>query len=128
MHFSTLIIVLLCLMALAYYLGRRRSLNLVSGRVRNLHSLPSYYGMQTALWCGIPALLLFVIWVSFERAVMTGLVVEGLPSEIQSLPTERLNLVLNDIRNLAQGDIVSRAVDETMQKASDHYASLKNIS
>ncbi|MCU7875541.1 MAG: phosphate ABC transporter permease subunit PstC [Candidatus Thiodiazotropha sp. (ex Lucinoma borealis)] len=128
MQFSTLIIVLLCLMALAYYLGRRRSLNLVSGRVRNLHSLPSYYGMQTALWCGIPALLLFVIWVSFEGAVMTGLVVKGLPSEIQNLPTERLNLVLNDIRNLAQGNIVSRAVDETMQKASDHYASLKKIS
>ncbi|MCM8856766.1 MAG: phosphate ABC transporter permease family protein [Candidatus Thiodiazotropha sp.] len=50
MQFLTLIIVLLCLMTLAYYLGRRRSLNLVSGRVRYLHSLPSYYGMQTALW------------------------------------------------------------------------------
>jgi phosphate transport system permease protein len=128
MHSSTLIIVLLGLMALAYYMGRKRSLNLVSGKVRNLHSLPSHYGIYTALWCGIPALLLFVLWVSFEGAIVTGIVVDSLPQEIQDLPPERLNLVLNDIRNLAQGDIVSQAVDATMQRAADHYSSLLRIS
>ncbi|MEW8659007.1 MAG: phosphate ABC transporter permease subunit PstC [Candidatus Thiodiazotropha endolucinida] len=128
MQSSTLIIVLLGLMAVAYYMGRKRSLSLVSGRVRDLHSLPSYYGIHTALWCGVPALLLFVMWISFEGSVVTGLVVDGLPAEIQNLPPERLNLVMNDIRNLAQGDIVSRAVDATMQSAADHYASLLRIS
>ncbi|PVV14520.1 MAG: phosphate ABC transporter permease subunit PstC [gamma proteobacterium symbiont of Ctena orbiculata] len=128
MHSSTLIIILLGLMTLAYYMGRKRSLSLVSGRVRDLHSLPSYYGLHTALWCGIPALILFVFWVSFEGAVVTGMVVDSLPQEIQELPPERLNLVMNDIRNLAQGDIVSQEVDETMQGAADHYASLLNIS
>jgi phosphate transport system permease protein len=128
MQSSTLIVILLGLVALAYHLGRRRSLNLVSGRVRDLHSLPSYYGIHTALWCGVPALLLFALWVSFEGAVVTGIVVESLPREIQDLPPERLDLVLNDIRNLAQGNIVSQAVDETMQRAADHYASLLRIS
>jgi phosphate transport system permease protein len=128
MQSSTLIIVLLGLMALAYYLGRKRSLNLVSGRIRDLHSLPTYYGIQTALWCGVPALLLFVLWISFEGSVVTGMVVDSLPQELQDLPPERLNLVVNDIRNLAQGNIVSRAVDETMQGAADQYASLMRIS
>ncbi|MEW8029798.1 MAG: phosphate ABC transporter permease subunit PstC [Candidatus Thiodiazotropha sp.] len=128
MQSSTLIIVLLGLMALAYYMGRKRSLNLVSGRVRDLHSLPSYYGIHTALWCGFPALLLFVLWISFEGSVVTAMVVDSLPAEIQDLPLERLNLVMNDIRNLAQGDIVSQSVDETMQRAADHYASLLRIS
>ncbi|MCU7850869.1 MAG: phosphate ABC transporter permease subunit PstC [Candidatus Thiodiazotropha sp. (ex Monitilora ramsayi)] len=128
MHTSTLIIVLLGLMSLAYYMGRKRSLNLVSGRVRDLHSLPSYYGLLTALWCGIPAILLLVVWISFEGSVVTGLVVDSLPQETQNLPPERLNLVLNDIRNLATGDIVSTTVDENMQQAADHYARLQGIS
>jgi phosphate transport system permease protein len=128
MHTSTLIILLLGLMSLAYYLGRKRSLGLVSGRVRDLHSLPSYYGLQTALWCGIPALILIVLWVAFEGSVVTGLVVEALPQEIQELPPERLDLVLNDIRNLATGNIVSSEVDQQMQQAADHYAGLLDIS
>ncbi len=128
MHTSTLIFILLGLMALAYYLGRKRSLRLVSGRVRDLHSLPSYYGMQTALWCGIPALLLLVLWISFEGSVVTALVVNDLPTEIQNLPPERLNLVLNDIRNLATGNIVSGQVDAMTRQAADHYAALEQIS
>ncbi|MGD8908235.1 MAG: phosphate ABC transporter permease subunit PstC [Chromatiales bacterium] len=128
MHTSTLIILLLGLMSLAYYLGRKRSLGLVARRVRDLHSLPSYYGLQTAMWCGVPALILIVLWVAFEGSVVTGLVVEALPQEIQGLPPERLNLVLNDIRNLATGNIVSSEVDQQMQQAADHYAGLLDIS
>ncbi|MES9834257.1 MAG: phosphate ABC transporter permease subunit PstC [Candidatus Thiodiazotropha sp. 6PLUC2] len=128
MHTSTLIIMLLGLMSLAYYFGRKRSLTLVGGRIRDLHSLPSYYGMQTAMWCGIPALILLSLWISFEETVVTGMVVESLPQEVQELPPERLNLVLNDVRNLSQGDIVSSTVDQTMQQAADHYSSLMDIS
>jgi phosphate transport system permease protein len=128
MHLSTLIILLLGLMSLAYYFGRKRSLNIVGGRIRNLHSLPSYYGMQTAMWCGIPALLLLALWISFEQSIITGMVVESLPQEVQNLAPERLDLVVNDIRNLAQGDIVSRSVDEAMQSAADHYKRLMGIS
>jgi phosphate transport system permease protein len=128
MHTSTLIIVLLGLMALAYYLGRKRSLSLVSGRIRDLHSLPAYYGLQTAMWCGIPALLLLALWLSFESSLVTSLVVDSLPQEVQSLPPDRLNLVLNDIHNLATGNIVSTGVDETMRQAADHYTRLQGIS
>ncbi|MCG7996318.1 MAG: phosphate ABC transporter permease subunit PstC [Candidatus Thiodiazotropha taylori] len=128
MHTSTLIILLLGLMSLAYYFGRKRSLNIVGGKIRDLHSLPSYYGLQTAMWCGIPALILLSLWISFEETVVTGIVVESLPQELQSLPPERLDLVLNDVRNLSKGDIVSSTVDQTMQQAADHYSSLMDIS
>ncbi len=128
MHTSTLIILLLGIMSLAYYLGKKRSLSLVSGRIRDLHSLPVYYGLQTALWCGIPALLVIALWVSFENSIVTSLVVDSLPQELQNQPPERLNLVLNDIRNLATGNIVSADVDQQMQKAAEQYARLQNIS
>jgi phosphate transport system permease protein len=115
-------------MSLAYYFGRKRSLSIVSGRIRDLHSLPVYYGLHTALWCGIPALLLLILWVSFEQSVVIRLVVDALPREIQNLPPERLELVLNDVRNLAEGDIVSATIDQSMRQAADHYKSLMNIS
>jgi phosphate transport system permease protein len=128
MHTSTLIILLLGLMSLAYYFGRKRSLKMVSGRMRDLHSLPSYYGLQTALWCGVPAFLLIVLWVAFEGSVVNSLVVDALPKEVRDLPPGRLDLVLNDIRNLATGNIVSGDVDQQMQQAADHYARLQGIS
>jgi phosphate transport system permease protein len=36
-----------------YYLGRNRALTVAGGQIRNLHSLPSFYGSYTALWCGL---------------------------------------------------------------------------
>jgi phosphate transport system permease protein len=56
------------------------------------------------------------------------MVVSGLPPEIRDLPDDRLNLVVNDIKNLVEGNIVSRKVDPTMQKAADHYERLRSFS
>ena len=64
MNTIVLLAVLLGLSTLAFYLGRKRAFAVVNGRVRDLHSLPVYYGFQAALWCGIPALLLFGLWVA----------------------------------------------------------------
>ena len=62
------IIILLGVMAMAYHLGRRRSLATVGGRrCRNLHSLPGLLRFYTALWAGLPALLIAGLWV-FSRA------------------------------------------------------------
>lgn len=124
----TLILTLLGLSSASYYLGWRRSINLASDGVQRLHSLPGYYGLYTALWAGIPALMLVALWLSLEGALITELVSAGLPDEIRNLPPERLNLVLNDIKNLASGDIISRSVDSTMQAAADHYRRLGSMS
>lgn len=42
---------------------------------------------------------------------------DGLPDEIRFLPDGRLNLLLNDIRNLVSGNIVSVASDPLIQAA-----------
>jgi phosphate transport system permease protein len=96
--------------------------------VKTLHSRPTYYGALTALWCGIPALLLFGFWLAFESNIITTLVVADLPEKIRSLPEARLNLVVNDIKNLVSGNIVSGEIDPVMQAAADHYRNLQNIS
>jgi phosphate transport system permease protein len=56
------------------------------------------------------------------------MLVDSLPPEAQSLPPERLGLLLNDIRNLASGNILSRAADPEMQQAAERYSRMLQIS
>ncbi len=130
MSSATLLIVLLAISSVAYYVGRRRAFAVAGGaaKIKDLHSRPTYYGTLTAMWCGIPAVLLFGFWLAFESSIITQLVVADLPEEIRSLPAARLNLVVNDIRNLVSGNIVSGDINPTMKAAADHYRSLKTTS
>ncbi len=127
---TTVLAALLMLSAAAFYFGRRRAFAIAgeAGGIRHLHSRPTYYGVLTALWCGIPALLIFGFWLGFEDKIITNLVIADLPDAIRNLPENRLNLVVNDIRNLVTGNIVAGEVDATMQAAAEHYRSLQATS
>ena len=128
MNAPLLVTVLLALSSLAYWLGRRRAFSVAQGAIRNLHSLPSYYGLYTAIWCGIPALLLVAFWLAFESSIITELVIAGLPEELRALGSDRLNLVVNDIKNLVSGNITSRQADAAMLAAAEHYRNLQTVS
>lgn len=127
---TTVLAALLMLSAAAFYLGRRRAFAIAgeAGGIRHLHSRPTYYGVLTALWCGIPALLIFGCWLGFEDKIITKFVIADMPDAIRNLPENRLNLVVNDIRNLVTGNIVAAEVDATMQAAAEHYRSLQATS
>ena len=124
---ATLLIILLALSSMAYYVGRRRAFAVggAAADAKRLHSRPTYYGALTAIWCGLPALLLFGFWLVFQPNIITSLVVAELPQEIRNLPEARRNLVVNDIKNMVEGNIVSGEVNPTMQAAADHYRSLE---
>jgi phosphate transport system permease protein len=127
---STLLFILLALSAAAYYIGRKRSFAIAGniGGIKTLHSRPTYYGALTALWCAIPAMIVFACWLAFEPGIITNLVVAELPVEIRSLSPDRLNLVVNDIKNLVSGNITSGQADAAMRAAADHYRELRMIS
>lgn len=126
----TICVIVLLFSICGYHWGRKRAVTTAGGvaNITTIHSRPVYYGMLTALWCGIPALLLLGCWFAFEPGIITHLVVAQLPPEMRDLPESRLNLVINDIRNLVNGNIVSGQVDATMQAAADRYRSLKTTS
>ena len=127
MQTLTLAMILLAGSALAYAAGRRRAFALAGGRrnIRSLHSLPSYYGYLTALSCGIPAFLLIALWLVLAPGVIEKLVLADLPEATQTLPPNELRLVLNDIQNLAYGNITSGGADSTLVAAADHYRELQ---
>jgi phosphate transport system permease protein len=126
----SLLAVLLALSAAGYYVGRRKAFALAdrAGGDVKLHSRPTYHGALTALWCAIPALLIFGFWLACENEVITHLVVSDMPESIRSLPADRMNLVINDIRNLESGSFVSQTADPAIQAAVDRYRRLRSIS
>jgi phosphate transport system permease protein len=128
MQLSVLIAVLLVLSYAGFALGRRRAVAVSGGNSRMLHSLPSYYGYYVVVWCGIPAFLTVLLWTAMESSVVTSLLVSALPPDAQALPSARLNLLLNDVRNLAAGDPTSSAASAEMKEAALRYRSLKQTS
>lgn len=121
---------LLILSVTGYYLGLRRSVAVAGGpaAIRALHSRPPYYGMLTAFWCALPSLIIYCVWQSLENQVITHLIIGSMPPEVQALDPAALGLVLNDIRNLVSGNIVSGQISPSIQAAADHYQRLQHIS
>jgi len=130
MHAWILMLLLLAVVAVAYHLGRKRAVASAggAGRISELHSLPAYYGLYAALWAGIPALLLLGLWSGIEDQVVTALVKSKLPQElVAGLSPGHLSLLLNDVKNLASGSLVSNDVTPEIQAAAEHYGRLRQL-
>ena len=130
MNPTTLLICLIGLTLFGFFFGRKRSFQVAgqSGGLQNLHSRPAYYGMLTALWCVIPALLVYGLWLAFEPNIIIGQVIHQLPESYHNLPPAELNLLVNDIKNQVAGNIVSGKVGPDIMTAVEHYRNLKTTS
>ena len=126
---AALLVVLIGLSLVAYLLGKSRALAVVGGSrgIRNLHSLPSYYGALTALWCAVPALVVLGIWVAFQDSIITSLVTSHLPPEVQHLSKSELGLVLNDVRNVVAGNTAVDVARPEVRAAAEEYAELRKL-
>jgi phosphate transport system permease protein len=124
---STLLLLVALLSMAGFMLGRRRAFSVADthGGVRSLHSLPGHYGLYTAIWVGLPALLLLFLWKSLEPTILTEMVVRDLPAEMLDLPPERVGLIMNDVKNLVAGNIVSGEISPEIRAAADHWEALE---
>jgi phosphate transport system permease protein len=127
---TALLVALIALAAAAYWVGKTRSLAVVGGSrgIRNLHSLPTYYGALTAIWCALPALIVLGLWIAFQDAIIIRQVTAHLPPDVRSLPPAEVGLVLNDVRNVVEGNLPSRMVRPEIQAAAQEYIRLRNVS
>ena len=107
MQTSTLVIAILALSVIAYRLGRRRSLAVVGGArgIRDLHSLPSYYGYLTAIWCAVPALALLAAWHLFDQSLIRRQVLAQMSGDVQRLTQDQQGLIINDVSNVVAGHV-----------------------
>ena len=99
---TTYLVAAIVLLALSgFYAGRNKARSIRVGS--RLNSLPQYHGIHVALWSGLPALILIVLWVSFESVVVEALVRASLSAEFRALSEDQAILAMMEIRNLAQG-------------------------
>ena len=99
---TTYLVAAIVLLALSgFYAGRYKARSIRVGS--RLNSLPQYHGIHVALWSGLPALILIVLWVSFESVVVEALVRASLSAEFRTLSEDQVILAMMEIRNLAQG-------------------------
>jgi phosphate transport system permease protein len=124
------LLLILVAMVIAYKAGRGRAIRTAGGPngIKDLHSLPAYYGYYVAIWVGLPALLLLLAWTGLQERAVTALMLEGLPPHMTAdLSDGRLGLLVNDIRNLAVGNITSGTVTPEVQAAADAYRRWQGI-
>ena len=127
MNTGTLLLIVFVITACAYAVGRSRAATLRKADT-TLHSLPRYYGYYTAICTALPALLVFIIWSVAEPLYLKQSTVGTLPADIQSLSSGKLNLVFNDIKNLATGGISQSVDDPVREQAATHYRDKKSLS
>jgi phosphate transport system permease protein len=118
---------IVALSLVAYYVGQasaRRSAGTADG---HLHSLPSYHGAFVAIWVGVPALVLVLLWLLFQDSVVDGLLLASLPDGLlEGADQARRNLVLSEIRNVAAGQIFREPTPE-IRAAAERYVRWSGI-
>ena len=120
-----LLIALGAIAALGYFLARRKLLGAAGRDAIRPHSMPGYHGWYVAIWCALPSLVVLLFWLLFEERVLEALLITHLGPEVAALPGDMLGLLLNDIRNLAAGDAVSRAADPALIAAAEQYGAIR---
>lgn len=121
MSLPLLILTLALLTAFSYFLGRKRSLQLVSGNVQKLHSLPGHYGWYTALGFLLPAVTVLFLWLAFGSAVIDKIILSALSAHSPNVSPDTLHLMLNDVHNIASGNHVDEAAEPTIVKIAEQY-------
>lgn len=117
MQTSTLIMIVLAMSVVAYGLVRQRSVQLAQplGGIKILHSLPNYYGLIAAVWTGLPALVLLVVWSGVETSIITSTVLANLPESYTAGSESQLSLTFSRIRNIQNGTIDGSMFPELVQ-------------
>ena len=117
--------VLLACLAI-YFLVKRHAITIKEEK-GFLHSLPKYYGFYASLWFSIPTICIVALYLLFAESFVTSNLINSLPDEIKNLSDNELTLVLNDIKNLAVGNISSSSSFAEIQLAANYYNSQYDI-
>jgi len=102
MALSLLLLIVAIIGVAAFVLCRQRVLAGVNGNVRELHSLPNYYGWHGFVMAVVPAILVLALWLIAQPMLVERQLVRFIPVEMQEDPTAR-TLFMADVRRVAGG-------------------------
>lgn len=113
-----LLATILVLSCVAFWVGRSAGNKFAAKSVKPTHSLPGYHGAFVAIWVGLPALVLVLLWVMFQNNIINGLLVASLPVELTADASQaQISLLITEIRNVAAGQIFGTPAPEIIAAA-----------
>ncbi|WP_180109219.1 MULTISPECIES: phosphate ABC transporter permease subunit PstC [unclassified Acinetobacter] len=125
-----LIGVLLAIIAIAYQVGLTKSRKL-AGKGNNsamLHSRPGYYGVLVALWCGIPAFLILIVWNLVEPSIFQHVILNNVPENIRlGLDPASTSVMVDRVQAIASGFGVSDTPAAYELAAAEQLQKIENI-
>ncbi|MFN2352899.1 MAG: phosphate ABC transporter permease subunit PstC [Desulfopila sp.] len=124
--YSYFLAIVLIAASAAYFMGTDRARKMAAFHGTKNHSLAGYYGLYTAIWAALPALLLYGVWQAAESSVITSMVAQSLPAEFQKLSFAKMSLVVNDMRNIISGNFSTGINEAWLQNAADKYIQLRD--
>ena len=126
MQIIILIVTSLVLCAIGFYFGKKRAFSIAQKESNPLHSMPNFHGSYVAMWCAIPSVIVIIIWLIFEQQILSALLLAHLGPIITDLGPAQIEVLINDVRNLADGsNFITNKSFEVME-ASNHYESLRS--
>ena len=123
--FAYLLAAILLISLSGFYLGKNQASNLRSQT--KLHSLPQYHGYFIALWCGIPTILLILLWTALEPVLLGSLIRNHLESQSGGLTPTDYVIMTEEVRNLAAG-VALGTQDPLILETAERMRSLQQTS
>jgi len=121
MSYIILLFALVIMSSVAFFMGRRRAMQSVQGDIEKLHSLPGHYGWFSAMITLLPGIFVIIVWMNVGPMLTNNMTLATLGGDNHNLAGFDRTLYLNDIRNLAAGDAISRPVTDELKKAAQYY-------
>ncbi|SDG77625.1 phosphate ABC transporter permease subunit PstC [Roseospirillum parvum] len=125
MSLTTMLLVLLVAALAVYFLGSRRARQVVRGEIRQLHSLPPFYGAYVGLWLAVPALAVMILWLAIEPMILGASLRADLPASVLNGPKDQIGLIVSTIKSLATGGVTGSTIEPFMMELADDYAAAK---
>lgn len=114
------VLLILAMSLVAFFVGRVSGTRFAAAGGGSVHSLPAYHGAFVAVWVGIPALVLVLLWVFLQQPIIDRILLGSLPSAMtEGASDAQLSLYLSEIRNVAAGNIFTEPSPEIRAAAAD---------
>ncbi len=111
---------LITLMLAGYVLGSRRAQTTAAGNFAELHSLPIYHGLFTALGVFTPMLVIFILGMPSVASLAQSAALDFFPEPVRDDPLQR-SVILRDVANVLTGKH-GGAPSPELQQAAEAYA------
>jgi phosphate transport system permease protein len=126
---TTLLLLTLVFAIAAYWYGKHRALAMVGGRrgIRQLHSLPAYYGWLAALVCALPCAVVVLVWAGFQDSVIASMVRTRVGPELVGMDHAQLGLFMNDVLNVLSGSVPMEQATPAVRHGVESYTQLRGL-